>query len=105
MHKNAKYYNNIAESAFVSRMIKLGYNGDDLKEVKEYISKKAPLIIHVNFNKYMPYFLKDTHYRNLFETSSSSGSTDKTGRSNKEDKIFRKSSKGQTISVTTMYSS
>ena len=37
MHKNAKYYNNIAESAFTSRMLKLGYNEDDLKQVKEYI--------------------------------------------------------------------
>ena len=66
MHKNAIYYHNRAESAFVGRMVKLGYSEDDLKEVRNYIEKKAPLIIHVNFKKYMPYFVKDTHYRNLF---------------------------------------
>ena len=50
-------------------MVQMGYSEVDLKQVKEYIEKKAPLIIHVNFQKYIPYFLSDTHYRNLFETS------------------------------------
>ena len=70
-------------------MKSLGYNEGELDLLKLYIADEAPVIIHVNFKKYMPYFLLDTNYRNLFETNKTSGSSDKNFRMTKENKMFK----------------
>ena len=44
----------------------LDYSDEQIDLLHLYIAEEAPVIIHVNFQKYMPYFLSDTHYRNLF---------------------------------------
>ena len=46
------------------------------------------IIINFHPNKHLHYFLKDTNYRNLFETGHSSGSTNKTDRAGWEDGLF-----------------
>ena len=61
-----------AASRFRRKMRKLGYDAEDTKEVREYISDHAPLIIHVRLEKHIKHFLKDTHYRNTFELSEGS---------------------------------
>lgn len=40
--------------------------------------------------RYMEFFLKDTHYRNQFETGKSSGSLSRTSRVQWEDRMFDK---------------
>jgi len=46
---------------------KLGMKHSDLQQVLEYLRLRAPLVIHVNMEAYVDFFLKDTCYRNCFE--------------------------------------
>jgi flagellar assembly factor FliW len=52
----------------------MGKNDDDLVKLYNYIAYKAPVIIHFHANKHMQYYIKDTHYRNQFETGHTHGS-------------------------------
>jgi len=51
----------------------LGYKDVDLWMTLAYIRELAPIIIHLNLSKMMPFMEADTHYRNQFETNSSGG--------------------------------
>lgn len=44
----------------------------------------------MHVNSHMQFFVKDTHYRNQFETKKSSGSLSETSRINWEDRMFDK---------------
>ena len=49
-----------------------------------------PLIIHVNLNNTLQHLNKDTHYRNLFETTTSCGSRNLLARTTWENNLFKK---------------
>ena len=38
-----------------------------------WICRDAPIIIHLNLDKCLHFLVKDTHYRNLFETGKGGG--------------------------------
>ena len=50
----------------------------------------APIIIHINLDKVLQFLVKDTHYRNQFETGTSGGSTDLKARRSWEVRIHEK---------------
>jgi hypothetical protein len=73
------------------RLKKLGYNGDaDMITTLNYIRNLAPLIIHINLNDTMRFIVKDTHYRNQFETRTSKGTLSSSSRTSWEDRMFNK---------------
>ena len=55
------------------RVIKLGFNNDEWERLLHFMEWEIPLIIHIKPDIYIPYFLKDTNYRNQFETGFTSG--------------------------------
>lgn len=55
-----------------------------------WIQNEAPIIIHVRLERVLGFLVKDTHYRNQFETRTSGGSTDLGARRSWEDNIFNK---------------
>jgi len=72
-----------------SRFERLGYEPKKIIPiVLHYTERISPLIIHINLNENLIKFLKDTHYRNQFETKSSGGSKVLEKRKMWEDKIF-----------------
>ena len=71
-----------------TRLRKMGYSNDDLDRTMRYIRDLAPIIIHFNCKKVMKFFVKDSHYRNLFEIGTGSGCTNQTVRAGWEDRIF-----------------
>eukprot|EP01064_Diplonema_japonicum_P030665 TRINITY_DN5276_c0_g1_i1.p1 TRINITY_DN5276_c0_g1~~TRINITY_DN5276_c0_g1_i1.p1 ORF type:complete len:936 (+),score=110.25 TRINITY_DN5276_c0_g1_i1:254-3061(+) len=92
-----KVLNNLRE-----KVCKLSIKGTSSKWTEDHLQKlllwirdEAPIIIHVPFDAdgRMEKFLKDTHYRNQFETKISRGTLDfsETGsRAGWEDRIFNK---------------
>jgi len=54
----------------------------------QWVRREAPIIVHLNLDRVLQFLVKDTHYRNLFETGTGSGSLDKTARGSWEDRIF-----------------
>ena len=60
----------------------MGYTLDDLYFMLDYIAEKAPIIIHFSLTKSLQYFVKDTCYRNMFETNTSGGSRSRQERTN-----------------------
>ena len=50
----------------------------------QWVRSAAPIIIHINLDKVLQFLVKDTHYRNQFETGTSGGSTDLNARSSWE---------------------
>jgi len=69
-------------------MKRIGYTEEDLKRTLWYIRDEAPITIHFHPTRILELLLKDTHFRNQFETRTSSGSTDLTARSGWEDNCF-----------------
>lgn len=51
----------------------LGSNSSDMWMTLAWIRELAPVTLHIDLDKISPFLLSDTHYRNQFETSSSSG--------------------------------
>lgn len=58
-----------------------------------YIREEAPIIIHIK-PATLSLLLKDTHYRNLFETKTSGGSKNESKRASWEDRLFGKAYSG-----------
>eukprot|EP00928_Gymnodinium_smaydae_P052972 TRINITY_DN37084_c0_g1_i1.p1 TRINITY_DN37084_c0_g1~~TRINITY_DN37084_c0_g1_i1.p1 ORF type:complete len:616 (-),score=77.24 TRINITY_DN37084_c0_g1_i1:145-1992(-) len=56
-----------------SRITSLGFRAEDLTMVLLWIRDLAPIICHVDLDKCGDAFANDTHYRNQFETNTSSG--------------------------------
>lgn len=72
-----------------ARFKELGYTHRDLERVLEYIALKAPLVIHVNFERNAEAFARDTHYRNVFEVNKTPYSNENP-RVDKENKLFNR---------------
>jgi hypothetical protein len=69
------------------RFARLGLTADDLGEMLRYVRDRAPLVIHFGA-EVLQYFLKDTHYRNQFETGMSKGALNYCLRSHWESRVF-----------------
>jgi hypothetical protein len=69
-------------------MKNLGYKLEDYVHLYNYIVNYAPIIIHIHADNHFAFYLKDTHYRNQFETSKSSGCTNLNVRRGWEDSMF-----------------
>lgn len=74
--------------SLVERVCRLGYLEKDVQRTLQWIRNEAPIIIHVSLERALGFLVKDTHYRNQFETRTSGGSTDLRARSSWEDNIF-----------------
>jgi hypothetical protein len=55
------------------RVEKLKFTDSHLWMALGWIREIAPIILHIDLTKMMPFLEKDTHYRNQFETASSGG--------------------------------
>jgi len=55
------------------RAVKLGFSEVDLHMALAWVRELAPMIVHVNLEKLGELLANDSHYRNQFETNSSSG--------------------------------
>ena len=88
MHQKSEKLHWINEEALVARIKGLGLKESDLENLHHYIVNYAPIIIHMHVNTHMKFFVKDTHYRNQFETRMSSGSLSECSRTNWEDRMF-----------------
>merc|ERR1719223_2092129 len=55
------------------RAKKLGYEDTDLYMTLAWIREMAPILVHTNLDKMLPFMESDTHYRNQFETKTSGG--------------------------------
>ena len=66
----------------------MGYTKGQLKLTLDYIRDEAPIIIHFHVDKCLQFFLKDTHYRNQFETGTSSGTLNRQTRTQWENSLF-----------------
>jgi len=74
----------------LNRVKRLGFNEDDLKKTLKYIRDDAPIIVHLNLDRVMHLIIKDTHYRNQFETNMSGGTLSSTSRIDWENRLFNK---------------
>ena len=72
-----------------ARFKELGYTDNDLQRVLEYVETKAPLCIHVNFERNADAFVRDSHYRNIFEINRTPYSAENP-RVDKESKLFNR---------------
>jgi len=70
------------------RVAKLGYSDTDLWMCLSWIRELAPIITHINLDKVGEFLLKDTHYRNQFETNTSSGLLKTSAREKWERGLF-----------------
>ncbi len=80
-----------SEAAFprlVERLKHTNFTEEDLRKVLRYIRDKAPIIIHVDLSAVLQFFVKDTHYRNQFETNSSRGTLNHEVRRGWERRLF-----------------
>merc|ERR1719162_1238512 len=55
------------------RVAELGCTDNDLWMTLAWIRELAPLLVHCNLDKMLPFMEGDTHYRNQFETGASGG--------------------------------
>ncbi len=70
---NSKVLAEKSRKELEEKFVKLGYSADTVDKVIRYICYEAPIIIHFNCDKVMSFFVKDTHYRNQFETNTTNG--------------------------------
>lgn len=56
-----------------NRMLSLKFEDSHLWMTLAFIRELAPIIVHLNLTKMIPFLEKDTHYRNQFETQTSGG--------------------------------
>jgi len=77
-----------AHEGLQRRLAKWGYGRDTLAKVLTYIRDEAPIVIHTDLSKRLNAFSKDTHYRNQFETGTTSGSSDMSKRKAWESRLF-----------------
>jgi Protein of unknown function (DUF3626) len=64
-----------------------GYTKEDLHQCLDYIRDEAPIVIHCTFATFYK-LVRDTHYRNLFETGKSRGLNDPKKRKKWENVMF-----------------
>eukprot|EP00931_Biecheleriopsis_adriatica_P101864 TRINITY_DN76927_c0_g1_i1.p1 TRINITY_DN76927_c0_g1~~TRINITY_DN76927_c0_g1_i1.p1 ORF type:complete len:820 (+),score=191.52 TRINITY_DN76927_c0_g1_i1:45-2462(+) len=78
------------------RADRLGFDNEQFRRTLTWVREHAPLIVHVHLDKYGELLAKDTHYRSLFETRSSSGCSSTDTRSQQESRIFNEKYDGCT---------
>ena len=78
-----KYHNNL-----VKKIVKLGYQESDLIQLHNFIIWKLPMTIRFRYNTLKQFFIKDTHYRSLFETNKGNGNNDQKVRAGWERRMF-----------------
>ena len=66
MHKKAIHLHEKSKNDLEKKIKKLGYKDQDIQRLYEYFENEAPLVIHVNLQRYAEFFIDDTNYRNLF---------------------------------------
>ncbi|CAJ1375418.1 unnamed protein product [Effrenium voratum] len=86
--RNARPKSQAAVEGLQRRLAKWGYGHDTLAKVLRYIRDEAPIVIHTDLSKRVKAFSQDTHYRNQFETRTTSGSSDMSKRKAWEDRLF-----------------
>lgn len=88
MHDNGEKQHYAAKPLLLKRIMRMGYKASDLEALHHYLENYAPIIVHIHVSRYMDFFVKDTHYRNQFETSTSSGSLSHSARTSWENRMF-----------------
>ena len=86
--KKAKTLSDQVDKVLFERILKLGFNKEDLECTLEWIKMDSPIIIHVFLDKLLPILINETRYKNQFETGTSHGSRDLVARSSWENNIF-----------------
>jgi len=71
-----------------SRVKGMRWEKADLKRVMRYIRDEAPIIVHIDLEASLKFLLKDTHYRNQFETNTSRGTLSHDTRRGWERRMF-----------------
>lgn len=74
----------------LARFEELGYSEKDFENSIKFIKYESQIVIHVNLEKTLNFLLKDTHYRNQFETKTSSGALSTFARMDWERNLFGK---------------
>lgn len=69
----AKKNHQEALPALQTRVHKLGFPEDNLWLTLAWIRELAPILLHIDIDKMLPFMESDTHYRNQFETKTSGG--------------------------------
>jgi len=77
-----------ARVSVLGKLKKIGETEETLQKIEDFIRTRAPAIVHVHLDKYLSYLIKDTHYRNQFETTFSSGCKDLVSRRRWEEHLF-----------------
>jgi hypothetical protein len=86
----AKENHTKALPGLIERAKKLGFSEVDLHMALAWVRELAPLIIHIKLDKLGDLFAKDNHYRNQFETNTSSGLLKTSARIKWERNLFGK---------------
>lgn len=86
--ENSERLSDAAFPTLKERFERLGWNETTLRRTLRYIRTEAPIIVHVNVDNCMKFFLSDTHYRNQFETNTSNGTLNHSIRKQWEDRLF-----------------
>lgn len=66
----------------------LGFTAHDVEQTLTYIRDEAPLIIHVDIEKYGKQLAMDSHYRNMFETRDTNDNIHANSRMEWEARLF-----------------
>jgi len=88
MIERAKRNSEQAYPTLLQKIEALGYNEKTLENVLQYIRFEAPIIVHIHLTKVLRFLVEDTHYRNQFETKTSSGTLSEATRTQWEDRLF-----------------
>lgn len=88
--KKSKLFSKNVYPQLFEKFINLNYTEKELENTINYVKNHVSITINVNLVKSLQYLCNDTHYRNLFETNISGGSTSIPGRSAWEDTLFNK---------------
>lgn len=84
----AKYNSDSCKQSLEKKVLDWGYSMDDLNRLRLYFEYEGPLIINVPTSIMENELLRDTHYRNLFETGTSMGNTSIDSRNEWEKQLF-----------------
>lgn len=72
----------------LDKFTKLGYSKEDFKNAIEFIKNRSQIVIHVKLDVIHQFLINDTHYRNQFETKTSSGALSELSRKDWEKNLF-----------------
>jgi len=87
--REAREKSRAAEAKLEERLRRWGYAPGTLAQVLSYIRDEAPIVIHLDLAARLDKLMRDTHYRNQFETGCTRGSSDLEKRKTWEDRLFQ----------------